>query len=98
MWYISQRVCVSHPTIFVIVEYLWGERVPRGRPGLLRNILSHPLPVGLIGRNVALLKLDLVDRQETHHILLLLFNLHAGEMRECKLSAGRVFTQPYEEA
>lgn len=74
--------CNPHPAIFDFVKYLWGERVPRGRPGLLRNILSHPLPVGLVGRNVTLLEFDLIGRQEAHHILLLLFNLRVGEMRE----------------
>lgn len=73
---------MPHPAIFAFVKYLWRERVPRGRPGLLRNILSHPLPVALVSRDVALLEFDLIGRQEAHHILLLLFNLRVGETRE----------------
>lgn len=73
---------MPHPTIFALVKYLWGERVPRGRPRLLRNILSHPLPVALVRRDVTLLEFDLIRRQEALHILLLLFYLRAGETRE----------------
>lgn len=70
--------CVSYPAIFGFIKYLWGERVPRGRPGFLWDILPHPLPVSLVGCDVTLLELDLIGRQEAHHILLLLFNLCAG--------------------
>ena len=71
------RVCVSgpHPTVFAVIEYLWGEGVPRSRPRFLRNVLPHPLPVVFIGRYVTLLKLNLIGRQESHHILLLFLNL-----------------------
>lgn len=79
-------LCVSHPAIFAFIKYLWGQRVPRRRPGPLRNILSHPLPVGLIGRDVTLLELDLIGCQEAHHILLLLFDLRAVETGKGKLS------------
>lgn len=95
---IIRSICVPHPTIFAFVKYLRGERVPRGRPGLLRNILPHPLPVGLVGCDVTLLEFDLIGRQETHHVLLLLFNLHVGgggtreRMTEGKLSVRHVLT------
>lgn len=88
----EKHLCVSHPAIFAFIKYLWGQRVPRGRPGLLRNILSHPLPVALIGCDVTLLELDLIGCQEAHHILLLLLDLRVGVMRQGKLSVRHVIT------
>lgn len=85
---IIQSICVPHPTVLAFVEYLWRQRVPRGRPGRLRNILSHPLPVALVGCDVTLLVFDLIGRQEAHHILLLLFDL----WQRGKLSVRRVLT------
>lgn len=97
----NNSVCarVSYPAISGFIKYLWGERVPRGRPGLLWDILPHPLPVGLIGRDVALLELNLIDRQEAHHILLLLFNLRACRWERVKEggSSQLNMSQPYEE-
>lgn len=74
--------CDSHPTVLAFIEYLRRERIPHGWPGLLRNVLSHPLPVSLVSCNVTLLEFDLIGRQEAHHILLLLFDLCAVEMNE----------------
>lgn len=82
----SFRLCFSvwcsHPAVFVVIKYLWGERVPCGGSCILWDILSHPLPVGLVGRDVTLLKFDLIGCQETHHILLLLFDLWRRGARE----------------
>jgi len=66
---------VTHPAVRALVEYLRRERVPRRRPGLLGDVLPHPLPVALVGRDVALLERDLIGRQEAHDVLLVFLDL-----------------------
>lgn len=73
--YLSARV--PHPTVFALVEDLWWQGVPGGRPRLLGNVLPHPLPVHLVGGDVTFLVLDLIGRQEAQHVLLLLLDLCA---------------------
>lgn len=98
MQYLQPTTLSSHPTVLAFVEYLRRERIPRGRPGLLRNVLSHPLPVSLVSCDVTLLILDLIGRQEAHHILLLLFDLCTVEMNKDRgeaVSRARANAQSY---
>lgn len=64
-WDEHRESCSSpYPEVAAVVEEPGGQGVPARWPTVLRDVLPHPFPVLLIGRDILLLKFNFVGFQE----------------------------------
>lgn len=56
---------IPYPEVPAVIEEPGGQGVPTCWPAVLRDVLTHPFPILLIGSNILFLKLNFVGFQET---------------------------------
>ena len=81
----------SYPTVVILVEDLWRQRVAFLGQLVSGDVPVHPEPLLLQHGDVYFLEADSIGLQETHHCLLVLFYLHQitnGHKKERKVGVG----------